>query len=131
MPGLCLSTGSDIGGNQLQATPCGMRPPNPTQRWNLSSSSGGGELVVAAGPAAGFCAAACAHPPPDPDSFCPRYHPIRGPNVYRLRVIIIRIRQNSGLPEIYVATFCDTDSDSDSDTDTSDAEQLRCVRAAV
>ena len=87
--GLCLATklvyDLKFGGRAVQASPCGVSPQN--QVWNvtstaLTSSDANVSLVMASGAAAGFCATACENPPKDPHSFCPRYHPIRGNNVY-------------------------------------------------
>ena len=87
--GLCLATmlvyDIKFGGRAVQASPCGVSPQN--QAWNITAANvfNSGDnvtLVMAGGTAAGFCATACKNPPTDPDSFCPRYHPIHGGNVY-------------------------------------------------
>lgn len=73
--GSCL----DVRGAQtVQAYPC---VGSPNQQWKLGGPVNQ-QLVVQGGPAAGACAAACASAPPDPDSFCPRYHPIHDGGVY-------------------------------------------------
>jgi beta-fructofuranosidase len=91
--GLCLATmlvyDLEFGGRAVQASPCGVIPEN--QHWNVTTSpvrAGGGDavgnltLIMAGGTAAGFCATACKDPPQDPNSFCPRYHPINDGGVY-------------------------------------------------